>query len=219
MLISQVRNLYYKKGFSTNEIATKFNLTVWQVISFMRKNNLPRRKQSETRSIQFNKQPLSYLIKRRLTNTERGLKIAGLMLYWAEGSNRGKHTVDFSNSKPSMTKLYLKFLRRIYQIEETKLRVFLYCYSNQNTNNLIRFWSKYLKISPSQFSKPYVRNSLNSAYPNRMKYGLAHIRYSDKRLLVQIKAEIDILQRKLNKLRWRSGQSHLSVEEAVGRPT
>lgn len=123
------------------------------------------------------------------------------MLYWAEGT-KGRHLVDFSNSDPDMVKLFLKGLRTIYQVNERRLRIYLYCYKNQNVNTLLNYWSNLLNIPKNQFSKPYVRKDFDERKINRMVHGLAHVRYSDKKLLMQIKAEIDIMQRELNKLGW-----------------
>jgi hypothetical protein len=70
------------------------------------------------------------------------LKVAGTMLYWAEGyqSNLAK-SVDFANSQPKMILVFLKFLREICGIQEGKLRGFLYAYSDQDIGELITFWS------------------------------------------------------------------------------
>ena len=135
------------------------------------------------------------------------------MLYWAEGA-KSRHTVDFSNSDSNMIKLFLKGLRTIYRINEKRLRIYLYCYCNQNIKYLVSYWSTLLNIPPNQFSKPYIRKDFDERKINKMPHGLVHIRYSDKKLLMQIKAEIDIIQMELNKPRWLSGQRHLSVEQA-----
>ena len=43
---------------------------------------------------------------------EEALRLAGVMLYWAEGC-KGWSTVKFVNSDPSMIKLFLSFLREV----------------------------------------------------------------------------------------------------------
>lgn len=118
-----------------------------------------------------------------------------------------------------MVTLFLKGLREIYRVDEKRLRVCLYCYANQDANKLLNYWSGLLKIPKNQFIKPYIRKDFNENKIGRMIYGVIHIRYSDKKLLMQIKAEIDIMQKELNKLGWRSGQSHFSVKEMSERAT
>lgn len=184
--INEIKKLYYRDGLSTSEIAKLKGFTVWQVINFMRKNGLPRRGLAENNRLSFLKQKPSFNLKRTLTNEEERLKLAALMLYWAEGVKGGKEcTVDFVNSDPKMILIFLKFLRNVCGVDERKLRVLLYCYANQDIDQLIEYWSSLMLIPKSQFQKPYIRQNFN---PNgrRMLYGLVHIRYNDKKLFLQI---------------------------------
>lgn len=96
----------------------------------------------------FEKKPLTFKIKEVLSEEEKLLKVAGIMLYWAEGSNsKNAQTVDFANSNPKMIVIFTKFLRKICGIREKKLRAFLYCYSNQRPTELVEYWSKLTGIS------------------------------------------------------------------------
>lgn len=113
------------------------------------------------------------------------------MLYWGEGSKwQGEKIVDFANSDTDMIKVFLRFLREVCVVNEEKLRVYLYCYANQNQESLISYWSEVTKISKKQFSKPYVRKDYDSNKKGKMKYGLVHIRYADKKLLNLIRTWI-----------------------------
>lgn len=192
-----ISKLYLVDGLSTHEISKFYNKTVWQIISFMRKNKIPCRKPSETIKLQFERSPLSYNKRSVLSDKETRLLIAGLSLYWAEGSKVGNFTVDFANSNGTMNLIFLKMLRSIYRVDENRLRVYTYCYANQNPLELVSYWSKLLKIPSSQFSKPYVRHDFLESKKDRMPHGLVHIRYSDKRLLKQILSDIDIIAREI----------------------
>jgi len=193
MNIGEVRQLYYREGLSAREVGERLGKSVWQVIKFMRKNQIPRRQASETQRIQFQKRPLSYQKKQRLSQLEYRLHEAGLMLYWAEGVKSGQSTVDLANSDQRMIVLFLRVLREIYRVNEGRLRVLLYCYQNQDVSRLIRFWSGLLNIPKHQFIKPYVRRDFDLNKTNRMPHGLVHIRYNDKRLYSQILEDIDII--------------------------
>lgn len=122
------------------------------------------------------------------------------MLYWGEGykgSVRGgaNNSIDFANSNPSMVVVFLRFLRTIYKLDEKKFRILIYCYSNQNIEHLKRYWSKITNIPLSQFSKPYIRQDLRKS-TREMKYGLVHVRYCDKKLLMDLKNLIECYRRK-----------------------
>lgn len=185
--LSQIKYLYLKKGWSAREIAEKLNVNMDAVYYFFRKNNIPRRNQSEQSKILFERKPLSFSVKKNLSVKEQKLKITGIMLYWAEGSKGSptmrNWTVDFANSDPKMIKIFLRFLRKICRVDEKRLRAYLYCYSNQNVDDLKKYWSQITKISLSQFTKPYVRQDFSLKSGRVMKYGLIHIRYADKKLL------------------------------------
>lgn len=191
--ITTVKNLYYKDGLSSVEIGRKFNVSPWVVIRFMKRNNLSLRTRVESNANAFNRKPLTFSIKKNLLPKEREMKVAGIMLYWAEGGKPYQHarnwTVDLANSDPQMVMLFLRFLREICRVDEKKLSVQLYCYADQNVEVLKGYWSYLTKISLKNFIKPYVRQDFN---PNgrKMEHGLVHIRYCDKKLLLQIDAWI-----------------------------
>lgn len=199
-LINLVKKLYYKEYCSMKEIGEKFGVSWGAVYYFMKRHNLKRRTFSEENRIRFSKKPLSFCLKSNLSKSEYRLKIMGIMIYWAEGSRVGvkSEIVDFANSDPEMIKIFISFLRKICGIDESKLRVLLYCYSNQNVNNLINFWSTLTKISKIQFTKPYVRDDFKKNKVNKMFYGLVHIRYCDKKLLLTISRWKDNLIKEFN---------------------
>jgi hypothetical protein len=85
-----------------------------------------------------------------------------------------------------MIQIFLKFLRTICNIDENKLRVYLYSHSDKNIKNLLEYWNKITEIPLEQFTKPYIRKNLDPKKSEKMKHGLIHIRYNDKKLLLVI---------------------------------
>ena len=195
--ISKLKQLYIKEGRSTLDLAKYFNVSIDVIAYTMRKHNIPRRSKKEASVWSFKNKEMTF--KRR--NTKGINKITAelilAMLYWGEGfkgnENSKMGTLDFANSDPEMIAMYMKAFRDLYEFDEKKLRVLLYCYSNQNIPSLITFWSKLTNIPKEQFSKPYVKtDSIVNA--RTMKYGLVHIRYNDKKLLLEIKNLIDCVK-------------------------
>lgn len=191
--LEKVKKLYYTEKYSMKAIGRELGVSLDCVAYFMRKNNLKRRTLAEEQKMRFENKIPSFKYRKINKNTER-LKIIGAMLYWGEGY-KGNETnpaprVDFANSDPDMITLFIKFLRNTFVLDESKFRVLLYCYSDQNIENLITFWSKCIKIPKSQFTQPYVRSDFRID-GNKMEYGLIHIRYHDKKLLLEIKKMID----------------------------
>ncbi len=190
--ILYVKKLYYKDLFSMEKVAEDLGVSMSALVYFMRKYDLKRRTPRENEKIKFAKKPLSFNKQKLNTPYLKELAAIGIMLYWAEGYKGDEFncTVDFANSDPLMIKLFVKFFRLIYKPNEKKMRIYLYCYSNQNIKNLINFWSKLTKIPRGQFLKPYVRSDFREG-GRKMKYGLIHIRYHDKKLLIDIKSMIE----------------------------
>lgn len=53
------------------------------------------------------------------------------------------------------------------------------------------------RIPKSQFTKPYVRNDFRKEKEGKMKCGMVHIRYADKKLLAQIMKWMEEFQDKI----------------------
>lgn len=187
-----IRKLYWECELSISEIAKRFNLNSSSILKRMRKYNIPRRTLEESSYVVYKDKP-KFRIKESLTPTDEKLKIAGVMLYWAEG-NKTNDIVDFANSDPEMVQLFLRFLRKICGISNERLRVFLYAYSLQDIEELKEYWSKLLDIPQKQFTKPYIRRSNKNLSNRKLPYGLVHIRYNDKRLFETILGWIDELK-------------------------
>ncbi len=182
----------YRSGLSAQQIANRFNTSIHAAYYALRKLDVSRRTAQETNKIRFEAKPLSYDLKTRLTKEEARLKVAAVMLYWAEGYKAGGGTVDFANSDPDMVVIFWKFLSEICGVDRKRVRLHLYAYQGQSIGSLKRFWANLLGLSERAFVKPYIKKA---AAPGprgpRMIHGLVHVRYSDKKLFRQIIDWID----------------------------
>jgi hypothetical protein len=174
------------------EVAKELSVSLDAVVYFMRKHNLVRRTLSEDSIIRFANKLPSFVLTKKLTKRQEVLKVIGVTLYWGEGYKTEKSNgIDLANSDVFIVTKFLSFLREVCGIHESRLRVLLYCHENQNQETLIDFWSKKTKIPKSQFTKPYVRKIKEYGTIRTMPYGLVHIRYADKKLLLVVKKWIE----------------------------
>jgi len=178
---TKIKVLYWNDNLSAKEIAKDLQISLWSLYSFMERNNIPRRSYSEANYL-VNKDKPAFCIKESLSSLEQRLKIAGIMLYWAEGTLKGT-TVDFANSNPEMIEVFLKFLRNVCGVDERRLRVYLYCHSYCDMERLKVYWHRITRIPLDQFTRPYIREGSANLSKRKLLYGLIHIRYNDKRLL------------------------------------
>ncbi len=189
-----IKEMYYVKKMSMNAIALHLDVGIDAVTYFMRKYDMKRRTVALSNNFVFQNKALSFKEKIKLSKKQENLKLVGLMLYWAEGYKTIKSKgIDFANSDKDMILIFVKFLREIYQIDEKRLRVLLYCYSDQKISECLDFWSKLTGIPKSQFSKPYIRKDFKTT-GRKMKYGMIHVRYSDKKLFLAIIESINKLK-------------------------
>jgi hypothetical protein len=195
--ILKLKSLYFKEGRSMSDISKHFKVSIDAVAYAMRKYGFKRRSLKDASAWSFKNKKMTFK-RRNLKGIKKvSSEIILAMLYWGEGfkGNENSHpsTVDFANSDPEMIRLYISAFRSVYEFDEKKLRVLLYCYSNQDIPSLINFWSRLTKIPKSQFTKPYVRTD-SQKNVRTMRYGLIHIRYSDMKLLLDVKNLIDYIK-------------------------
>lgn len=101
----------------------------------------------------------------------RELWLAGVMLYWAEGSKQKatnvSQSVKFSNSDPLMIRLFLKWLTTICKIEESDIYCELYIHRNSDIKKAVKFWNK--RLAPFPLGVIYYK--WDSAGTNRKNVG------------------------------------------------
>jgi transcriptional regulator with XRE-family HTH domain len=86
--------------------------------------------------------------------SEREFLVAGTALYAGEGS-KTEGSVKFANSDPRMIAFHCAWLRHFFEIDEARLRVWLYLHEGLDLEAAVDFWSNVTSIPPSQFGKPY----------------------------------------------------------------
>ena len=110
--------------------------------------------------------------------------IAGIALYWAEGfKNKHEHRLGFCNSDPEMISFYIEWLEKTLGInrEDLILRLTLNVFYKERTKEIESYWSKVLRISLGQFTKPFYQNTAwRKQYKNKGEYhGVLRIHVKD----------------------------------------
>jgi len=116
-------------------------------------------------------------------------RIAGLMLYWAEGNKSQK--VGFSNSDPELIRFIMQWFRKICKVSEDKFRVYMQLHSGQDEMERKIFWSNVTGLSFSRFGKSYIKKEGSGHRKNNLYNGTLLINICDKNLLYKILAWID----------------------------
>lgn len=131
------------------------------------------------------------------TLTDREFLMAGLGLYWGEGTKVGTSMVAVTNTDPSVHKFFISWLKKIHKISIDDLRVSIQLYSDMNPKEEIQYWSKTLHIPESQFNKPYIKNSSSSRISHKGFFGHGTCRvavfrtYLKEQISMQLKALLE----------------------------
>ncbi|MCX6703684.1 MAG: helix-turn-helix domain containing protein [Candidatus Zambryskibacteria bacterium] len=102
--------------------------------------------------------------------SEREIFIAGLFLYWGEGSKSERVTTGLSNTDPAMLRFFIKWVK-ILNVEDKKLHATLQLYTDMNVENEIKFWSKELGLAKNLFKKPYIKESTLAGLTYKRGFG------------------------------------------------
>lgn len=116
--------------------------------------------------------------------SKRELYLAGLFLYWGEGSKSlSAARLQISNTDPAAVKFFIHWLE-ILGVPKVKMRVQLHLYNNMDIGEETDFWVKALKVGKNQFSKPYIKRSFLSRINHKggFGHGTCNLKIGDARL-------------------------------------
>ncbi len=102
--------------------------------------------------------------------SKRDLFIAGLFLYWGEGSKTRTGELQVANTDPAVPEFFIYWVTEFLKLEKSKIKVHLHLYSDMNTEQEKDFWSKSLNIPKNQFIKSYIKVN-SSQLINRGTFG------------------------------------------------
>lgn len=101
--------------------------------------------------------------KQLLPLSKRELLIAGILLYWGEGSKTANGQLVIANTDPSLVRFALLWMTKALDIPRNKINILVHLYKDMDIEVSLNYWSKLLDIPRIQFSKPYLKDSLRSS--------------------------------------------------------
>src|SRR3989338_2011279 len=130
--------------------------------------------------------------------TNRDLSIAGLGIYWGEGS-KGKYS--FANSDPLMVIFMSKWLQKYMRVKKDDLspRVYINEIHREREKKVLRFWATLLDLPKQQFSKTvFIKARQKKTYANHdSHYGILTLRVAKStNLSYYVLGMVDVLRNK-----------------------
>lgn len=126
---------------------------------------------------------------RELTSYQ--FKIAGAMIYWAEGSKNREMAI--SNSDPELIKSMVDWFEKICKIPTTKLKARLNIHANQNDMRIKKYWSRITGIPLGNFGKSYIKPEGTGHRKNILHNGVIKIGVNNEDLRHRIMGWIEEL--------------------------
>lgn len=129
------------------------------------------------------------------TLNKRELLIAGLFLYWGEGTKTAVANTSLSNTDPAMIRFFIRWLESL-GVPRNRLRVYVHLYSDMNVQKELRYWSKTLDLPLASFRKPYVKTSNRSglSYLQKFPHGTCNVIYGDRDISEYVLMALDYIR-------------------------
>jgi len=95
--------------------------------------------------------------------TDRDAWLAGIMLYWAEGSKQKETNVSvavkLSNSDPIMLCFFIMWLKKYLKVSDDEIVFEMFIHENhkEKKDDFINYWSKTLNYPVSKFDRVYYK--------------------------------------------------------------
>ena len=108
--------------------------------------------------------------------SDQAFLAAGAALYAGEGAKRdGK--ISFANTNPEMMAFFCAWLRRFFEIDESRLRVRVYLHEGLDLAAAEQSWSDVTGIPRSQFNRPYRAKADASIRLSKHEFGCGYVDY------------------------------------------
>jgi hypothetical protein len=119
------------------------------------------------------------------TLSDEAFLVTGAALYAGEGS-KTDGAVMFANTDPRMIRLYCRWLRRFFAIDEQRVRIRVYLHEGLDLDAAEAFWSDVCGVPRSQFTKAYRAVADRSIRTTKHEFGCVYVSYSCTRTSRQV---------------------------------
>lgn len=135
--------------------------------------------------------------------SNREIFLAGLFLYWGEGTKSQVSQLSISNTNPAVIKFFIHWLMKNLSVPKNRLHVSLHLYSDMDMSKEIEFWSQNLNIPKNQFIKPYIKKSrlTDINHKGGFGHGTCDLSVGDARLTEKILMSIKVISDYSSRLR------------------
>jgi len=204
-----------KQGMSYSQIrsiikVSKSTLSLWLKNYPLSKERIKELRAFSEQRIERFRETVRQKREKRLTETyqtqkqlilplsNRELFIAGLLLYWGEGTKCKRDGLSISNNDPSVIRFFIYWLKKSLAIPKKKIRILLHLYNDMNINNELNYWSKILRIPLRQFNRSYIKKTPSTRINHKggFGHGTCNVRINSVPLAEKIFMSLKVISNK-----------------------
>ena len=163
-------------------IAERLGCSLNTVVYWMNKYGIPRRDTSEAIYRWHNPDGDPFEIRMPETDDEWELSLLAIGLYIGEGKKQSDADVSLSNTDPRVIQVFLRFLRQVCRVEESKIWAWLNVFDDVDLVAAQEYWQAVTGLPEAQFYKATVRPRRGGTYSNLSEYGTLTVGVSNTRL-------------------------------------
>jgi hypothetical protein len=162
----------------------------WNAVRIERFRDTMRHKR-ESRWVEVRKRAVKDI--RKLNKRE--FFIAGLFLYWGEGTKTSVASTSLSNTDPAMIRFFIQWLQ-LLGVSRDRLKVYIHLYSDMDARRELHHWSKVLDLPLTAFRKPYIKTSKRSglSYPQKFTHGTCNLIYENRDISEYVRMALDYIR-------------------------
>jgi hypothetical protein len=108
--------------------------------------------------------------------SEKEFLVAGVALYAGEGA-KGDGAVQFANTDPAMIRFFCAWLRRFFDVDESRLRARVYLHQGLDLEAAEMFWSELTGLPRDQFRQAHRAEPDATIRHSKHEHGCAYVYY------------------------------------------
>lgn len=183
---------YIRDRKSVHDIARILRCSDGKINYWLEKHSIPKRSISDAIYTKHNPHGDPFSSRTIQANSDTFLFGLGLGLYWGEGTKKNLTTVRLGNTDPYLIRTFLIFLRKIYHIDDSKLRFALQIFTDMDQKKEEKFWREFLNIDAKRFYKTInTRSGSIGTYRTKSKHGVLTLYFGNKKLRDILISEIE----------------------------
>jgi hypothetical protein len=175
------------EGMTLLDIATRLGVSKSSVSLWVRDVDFtpsPRRYGAQRRPHPFHEAKLRQIkeldaegVARIGTLSDAAFLAAGVALYAGEGTKR-EGAVRFANTDTTIVRFFCAWLRRFFEIDESRVKVRVYLHQGLDLDAAQAHWSRATAVPLAQFRAPYRAVPDPSIRRNKHEFGCVYVDYS-----------------------------------------